>query len=64
MRRGSAGRVEAPTHLQVNLHSNFGFALLNVLTLGIWSPAYVEYRCAKEPLVEEHLGNPGGGDAS
>jgi hypothetical protein len=29
--------------------SNFGFALITVVTLGIWSPTRLEWRCARLP---------------
>ena len=33
-------------------NSNFGFALLTVVTLGIWSPTRLEWRCARLPIVD------------
>jgi hypothetical protein len=36
---------------QVEVSSNFGFALLTVVSLGFVSPATVEWRCAKSPVV-------------
>ncbi len=32
---------------QVRVSSNFGFALLTVVTLGFWSPVQLEWHCAK-----------------
>ena len=29
--------------------TNFGYALLTVVTLGIWTRSIIEYKCAKEP---------------
>jgi hypothetical protein len=34
---------------EVRVTTNFGYSLLTVATLGIWSPLDVEYKCAKEP---------------
>lgn len=33
---------------EVKVSTNFGYALATVLTLGIWSPMHIEWRCAKE----------------
>lgn len=33
-------------------NTNFGFALLTVVTLGIWSPTRLEWRCARLPRVD------------
>jgi len=32
---------------EVNIKNNFGFALITVATLGIWSPMKLECKCAK-----------------
>ena len=32
---------------QVTMKSNFGYSLITVLTLGIWSPMKVEWKCGK-----------------
>ena len=32
---------------EVTYSSNFGYALITVLTLGIWSPVKVEWKCSK-----------------
>ncbi len=32
---------------EVTMKSNFGYSLITVVTLGIWSPMKVEWRCAK-----------------
>ncbi len=34
---------------EVTVSSNFGFALLTIVTLGFAAPATVEWRCAKTP---------------
>jgi len=34
---------------EVRVNSNFGYSLLTVVTLGIWSPLDMEWRCAKNP---------------
>lgn len=38
---GSNGMAE------VTVKNNFGYSLLTVVTLGIWSPARVEWKCGK-----------------
>lgn len=32
---------------EVTMKTNFGFALITVATLGIWSPMKVEWKCSK-----------------
>jgi Bor protein len=32
---------------EVTVKTNFGYALITVVTLGIWSPAKVQWRCSK-----------------
>jgi hypothetical protein len=34
---------------EVRVHQNLGQALGTVLTLGLWMPTTIEYRCAKRP---------------
>jgi|GraSoiStandDraft_12_1057312.scaffolds.fasta_scaffold1080552_1 Bor protein len=34
---------------EVRVTTNFGYAFLTVVTLGIWSPMEIEWRCAKQP---------------
>src|SRR5262249_42254673 len=34
---------------EVRVTTNLGYALLTVVTLGIWSPLEIEWRCAKQP---------------
>ena len=43
--------ADCPTNLldEVRVHQNLGQALATVLTLGLWMPARIEYRCAKVP---------------
>ena len=42
---------------EVRISTNFGYALLTVVTLGIWSPMTVEWKCAK-PCGHEGEINP------
>ncbi|HYG18194.1 MAG TPA: hypothetical protein VD816_04660 [Ohtaekwangia sp.] len=39
----------------VRAESNFGYALLTVVTLGIWSPMRIEWQCAKPCPMEGEL---------
>lgn len=39
----------------VQLKSNFGYSLITVLTLGIWSPMKIEWKCSKPCQVTGHL---------
>ncbi len=32
---------------QVTVKSNFGYSLITVATLGIWSPVQIQWRCSK-----------------
>ena len=32
---------------EVSMKTNFGYALITVVTLGIWSPVKVEFKCSK-----------------
>ena len=32
---------------EVNIRNNFGFSLITVATLGIWSPMRIEWKCSK-----------------
>ncbi len=32
---------------EVTMKTNFGYALITVVTLGIWSPMQVEWKCSK-----------------
>ena len=43
-----------PTNLidEVRVRQSFGEALATVLTLGLWAPARIQYRCAKVPTEE------------
>jgi Bor protein len=38
---------------EVAAHTNLGFALLSVVTLGIWVPLELEWKCAKDPVRVE-----------
>ena len=35
---------------EVRVSTNYGYALITVITLGIWTPMDVEWRCGKEPI--------------
>ena len=39
----------------VTMKTNFGYALITVITLGIWSPVKVEYKCSKPCKKSEIL---------
>jgi len=39
----------------VQVKSNFGYSLITVLTLGIWSPMIIEWKCGKPCQVTGHL---------
>jgi hypothetical protein len=39
----------------VRVRTNLGYALLTVLTLGIWCPMTIDYRCSKPCQVNGHL---------
>lgn len=41
---------------EVRVHQNLGQALATVLTLGLWMPARIEYRCAKIPSTTGAIG--------
>ncbi|WPU99792.1 hypothetical protein SNE26_27660 [Mucilaginibacter sp. cycad4] len=41
---------------EVTVKNNFGYSLLTVVTLGIWSPARVEWKCAKPCAKEGVIG--------
>lgn len=45
---------------EVTMHSNVGFALLTVATLGLVSPMQVEWRCAKPDPDEGEIGAANG----
>jgi hypothetical protein len=51
--------VNCPTNLidEVRVRQSFGEALATVLTLGLWAPARIEYRCAKVPTAEGSTGD-------
>jgi hypothetical protein len=46
--------AECPTNLldQVRVRQTFAQSLATVLTLGLWMPTRIEYRCAKAPTAE------------
>ncbi|HEY3233375.1 MAG TPA: hypothetical protein VGJ84_01580 [Polyangiaceae bacterium] len=33
---------------EVTTHTNFGYALVSVITLGLWVPIELEWKCAKD----------------
>jgi hypothetical protein len=39
----------------VQVQSNFGYSLITVLTLGIWSPMKLQWKCGKPCQVSGHL---------
>jgi len=43
-----AKRCEGEALDQVRITNNYGYALLTVLSLGLWSPMDVNYRCAEK----------------
>jgi hypothetical protein len=45
---------------EVKISSNLGFALITVLTLGIFSPVRAEWKCAPPTPTSGGLGPPGG----
>ena len=42
---------------EVKMTTNFGYAFVTILSLGLWSPMDVEWRCSKvpSPEIEEEL---------
>lgn len=40
---------------ELRVDTNFGYALISVLSLGIWVPVDVSWRCAKPPVASETL---------
>ena len=39
----------------VRVKNNFGYSLITVLTLGIWCPMKIEWKCSKPCQVTGHL---------
>jgi len=39
----------------VQVQNNFGYSLITVLTLGIWSPIKLQWKCGKPCQVNGHL---------
>lgn len=39
----------------VQVKNNFGYSLITVLTLGIWCPMRIEWKCSKPCQVTGHL---------
>lgn len=50
--------TECATNLidEVRVRQNLAQALATVLTLGLWMPAHIEYRCAKVPSTTGEIG--------
>ncbi len=40
---------------EVRVTTNLGYALISVVTLGIWVPLDVEWRCARPPVQDNQL---------
>jgi hypothetical protein len=40
---------------EVRVQNNFGYALVTVVTLGIWMPLDVEWKCRKRPLDDSQI---------
>ena len=45
------GPTTKPTRHNRTINQNLGQALATVLTLGLWMPSRIEYRCAKVPTA-------------
>jgi hypothetical protein len=45
----NASNCLGPGLAEVKVHTNLGFALITVATLGFFQPMTVEWRCAREP---------------
>jgi hypothetical protein len=52
--------ADCPTNLidEVRFRQSFAEALATVVTLGLWAPARIEYRCAKTPTEEGTTDGP------
>lgn len=48
-KRSVAEKCETSLLSEVRVKTSFGQALVTVLTLGLWQPARMEYRCSKAP---------------
>ena len=40
---------------EVHITNNFGYSVVTVVTLGIWAPLDVQWRCAKEPSPDGEI---------
>ena len=38
---------------EIRISTNYGYAFITVITLGIWAPIDVEWRCGKPPITDE-----------
>ena len=58
--------AECDTNLidEVRVRQTFAQALATVLTLGLWMPTRIEYRCAKVPSTTGTIGDGDGGGGS
>jgi len=41
---------------EVLITTNLGFSLINVVTIGIWNPVVVKWRCAKPCVDSDDIG--------
>ncbi|MDB5703285.1 MAG: hypothetical protein JWN66_401 [Sphingomonas bacterium] len=51
VQRRTVARCDTDLIDEVRVHQNIGQALASVLTLGLWMPTTIEYRCAKRPAA-------------
>jgi hypothetical protein len=51
----NVGDCVSDAMVEVRVRNNAGYILLSAVTLGIWVPLDVEWRCAKIPAVEGEL---------
>ena len=49
---------------EVRVRQNLAQALATVLTLGLWMPTRIEYRCAKVPSTTGTIGDDGSGGSA
>jgi len=40
---------------EVHVTTNLGYSIISVATVGIWMPVNIQWKCAKEPLLEGEL---------
>lgn len=58
--------AECDTNLidEVRVRQTLAQALATVLTLGLWMPTRIEYRCAKVPSTTGTIGEDGSGESA